>query len=1232
MKVKLCDRKKISILFLVSLFIFCVATVGRLYTGPESNQKVDITEIVTTSSTETILYVDPASIVDPALTAGSTFTVNINVSDVEDLYAWQVNITWHAPLLNLTKITFGDFLADQPEGTVKFQRINQTAGWALFGESTKGKYPGVSGSGWLATLEFLVEDTGETILDIDHPMTYLLDSNLEDIPCEKENGYFSNLEKVHDIAIINVTASPTKVFIGQTVYINVTIINEGDFGESFNVTTYYDNVEVYTIKDVILDAKTNTTLTFTWDTTNVHEGNYTIKANATIVEDEEDIADNTFTDGIIAIISPPTVVAVDPSVTTANPGENFTIDINISNVEDLYAWGLKVGWKPAELLSVVDVKEGSFLKSGGETTFTFSIEYNYVDIGCSLLGDVPGVSGSGTLVSITFKVETAGNSTLNLFDVTLLDPDLNVIEDWDYKDSPDDGYFYTTTPVVKPVSDPPYKNYYYTPNPTQYGHPIANETLTFNASACYDPDQPFKDQTGTGIVSYQWDFGDGNITTVEDPIIYHTYTENGTYHATLTITDDDQETNTETFTIVVKLHDIAIINLAVFPTEVYAGDTVTINATILNEGTETETFNVTVFYDVHQIETKMEDLKPGEKITMIFMWNTSDVAPDTYTIWANACLVDPLNPEISLANLEQEIEDNVFIDGTVTVSQVPIHDLAIVDVAVSSTEVYTGEFVFINVTVLNKGNMDETFNASVYYNSSLIETKFNIALSAGDNVTLTFTWNTTGIAEGTYIISGEVSVVPGETNTDDNTFTDIKVIVSAKKPPVASFTYSPSEPVVNDIVTFNASASYDPDGGAIVFYEWNFGDGNITTVSEPIITHVYTTAGDFNVTLTVTDDDDQIGTLTKTITIGKLSSTITISAFPTNITIGDNITISGSITPERPGVTVTIWFRLTSEETWSTLANVTTDENSEYSYVWEPSEIGTYELKASWEGDEITLSAESTIITVDVLPLLVHDIAIIDVTASPTTVIPGDVVYVNVTVSNEGNFTETFNVTIYYNDTAIETQTVTELASGYETTIVFLWNTTDVAEGTYVISAVADVVVGEEDTADNTYINGKVTITTAVMLSAKVDLDPDTLNLNSKGKWISCSIELLESYKAEDIDVSTVLLDGVIPADWGTAEGNIMMVKFERFKVIQYMRNVLGITKGEVTLTVTGQLFDGTPFEGSDTIMVISEGVESTRTPELSVVAIDAARIRTISSVLFASEKASRKMTVILPT
>jgi len=85
---------------------------------------------------------------------------------------------------------------------------------------------------------------------------------------------------------------------------------------------------------------------------------------------------------------------------------------------------------------------------------------------------------------------------------------------------------------------------------------------------------------------------------------------------------------------------------------------------------------------------------------------------------------------------------------------------------------------------------------------------------------------------------------------------DIELIVtyhlSSISPPVASFTYSPQNPVVGQEITFDASSSYDPDG-QIVSSNWDFGDGN--TTEGQVATYAYSEAGNHTVTLTVTDND-----------------------------------------------------------------------------------------------------------------------------------------------------------------------------------------------------------------------------------------------------------------------------------------------------------------------------------------------------------------------------------------
>jgi hypothetical protein len=95
-------------------------------------------------------------------------------------------------------------------------------------------------------------------------------------------------------------------------------------------------------------------------------------------------------------------------------------------------------------------------------------------------------------------------------------------------------------------------------------------------------------------------------------------------------------------------------------------------------------------------------------------------------------------------------------------------------------------------------------------------------------------------------------------------------------------------------------------------------------------------------------------------------STISMSLSETSIRLGSSVTISGSINPVRPNVKVTVYNRTKGATTWDTLANVTTNQNSVYNSTWKPGKKGTYEVMASWGGDNETLRADSGVSTLAV--------------------------------------------------------------------------------------------------------------------------------------------------------------------------------------------------------------------------------------------------------------------------
>lgn len=95
----------------------------------------------------------------------------------------------------------------------------------------------------------------------------------------------------------------TYVGLGFRLHINVFVMNYGAYSEVFNVTVYANTTVIDTITNVTLASRDSVVLNFTWDTTDVAKGNYTISAYATSVQGETDTADNLLTNGQVRVVT-----------------------------------------------------------------------------------------------------------------------------------------------------------------------------------------------------------------------------------------------------------------------------------------------------------------------------------------------------------------------------------------------------------------------------------------------------------------------------------------------------------------------------------------------------------------------------------------------------------------------------------------------------------------------------------------------------------------------------------------------------------------------------------------------------------------------------------------------------------------------------------------------------------------------------------------------------------------
>lgn len=339
-------------------------------------------------------------------------------------------------------------------------------------------------------------------------------------------------------------------------------------------------------------------------------------------------------------------IYIYPSVATGEPGATFDIEVRISSAADVFGWEFQLGWN-ASVLTFTRIVEGSFLK-GIEQRETMFVNKTYQDeidndtiaAGCTRLGYVSGVDGSGTLARVSFVVENKGETVLELFQTKLVDS----------RPTPYPIEHTATSGLFSNIAGFPYASFTYAPSVVNI-----NETMVFDASASYDADG--------SVVAYSWDFGDGQNASETTPFTSHAFSEGGTYPVSLTVTDNEGWNSSVTEEVQVRFaHNVAVGSISLSAESVTVGDTVTITVVVMNEGAETESPTTRVFYDSQEAATAQttSNLLSGLNRTLTFQWDTGGVTPGDYRIKA---VVDQVPSE-------GDTSDNTKLGRTVTLTGV----------------------------------------------------------------------------------------------------------------------------------------------------------------------------------------------------------------------------------------------------------------------------------------------------------------------------------------------------------------------------------------------------------------------------------------------------------------------------------------------------------------------------------------------------------------------------------
>ncbi|UCC33872.1 MAG: hypothetical protein JSW53_02395, partial [Candidatus Bathyarchaeota archaeon] len=119
----------------------------------------------------------------------------------------------------------------------------------------------------------------------------------------------------------------------------------------------------------------------------------------------------------------PTSIEVIPSSLEQEPGDSFLVNITVNDVADLYLWMFRLRWNNT-VLQLNSIAEGPFLQVVNETSGIWLSPLTIPEVNaagrideatCSLLGQVPGVDGNGTIATLNFTCLSLGDSALEFW-------------------------------------------------------------------------------------------------------------------------------------------------------------------------------------------------------------------------------------------------------------------------------------------------------------------------------------------------------------------------------------------------------------------------------------------------------------------------------------------------------------------------------------------------------------------------------------------------------------------------------------------------------------------------------------------------------------------------------------------------------------------------------------------------------------------------------------------------
>jgi len=432
----------------------------------------------------------------------------------------------------------------------------------------------------------------------------------------------------HDAATVIVLPSAKSIIVGQDMTLKTMVRNEGSLFENFTVATYFDEVLLGTFNVTDLAPYATLTLNYVIDSSLLTLGNHTISAHIPAVAKEADLTDNDFTDIIEVKPKPPIIIHdigiinLEVSNNTVFIGDIVRVNVTVANNGNQFETFNVTGFYDS---SVIGVKQLTALAPASQMSLTLFWDTSLVAEGSYQLSAFAPLLRDANVSDNTFvdgivQVKTPPSTPVHDVAITMVKPTSNATEI---------GEVLGITVIAKNFGDVAESF-----NVTAYCNSSLIGTILLDSVA----------SGAEEVLSFHWDTQDlvaGNYTISAEASVVPSESNLGNNR----FTDGTVQLKERT---TIEVHDVAVTAVVPHARLVYIGDTLKVNVTVKNNGTETESFKVVLYYGV-DIDTgqflQVNELAPDAELLLTFSWNTQGVAAGDHNVSAAAkLLVEDANP------------------------------------------------------------------------------------------------------------------------------------------------------------------------------------------------------------------------------------------------------------------------------------------------------------------------------------------------------------------------------------------------------------------------------------------------------------------------------------------------------------------------------------------------------------------------------------------------------------